>query len=329
MKKILIVKINAIGDVVMALSMLYALKQEYQYTHITWVVGSVVAPLLKEIKEIDRIIIVNEEKLLLGSFFEKSSVLFKYFSQIFFKKFDKTIIAHSDKRYRLFSLFTRSTETVFFGGHQKTLPLGTRFHGYDYIELATNINNLKNNILKYPQVQFTQKSNTNSTKKVLLFPGGANNTLNEQSLRRWNIKNYSLLANKLHEHGISVAIAGSDSDQWTQEHFNKNITNYIGKTSLVNTLSLIEKYDLIITHDSGPMHLALYLVQKTTICLFGPVLSSARVPRNWPNALIPKTASLPQCAPCYNGKNFAECDSNICMDTYTVDDILTLALNNI
>lgn len=63
MKKILVVKIGAIGDVVMALPMLQYLKNQKKTTHITWICGNSSAPLLHKLSLIDDIIVVDEHKI--------------------------------------------------------------------------------------------------------------------------------------------------------------------------------------------------------------------------------------------------------------------------
>jgi len=325
MKKILIVKISAIGDVVMSLSMLDSLKEYYGNVRITWLCGEIVQSILKEINLIDEIITINEKNIFSSSKIIQLKELVKISQKLAFRKFHKIIIAHTDWRYRLLTLMTKSDEKVAFGlNNNKHLPLGTRYHGVDYAQLATDGDFIKNYKIKYPNINVINSFFLNGTsKKILLFPGGANNIMNEQYLRRWDINSYKELAQRLIIDGYQVVVSGAKSDVWINEYFDKKVLNFVGKTDLLQTISLIKESDLVVTHDSGPLHLSLCLAKKTTISLFGPVLAEARIPLDEPNAIIVKPNITLNCMPCYDGKNFAKCENNICMQNITVDEVFT------
>ena len=57
--KILIVKIGAIGDVLMSLSMVTAIHANYNNAHITWVVGKTAASVISLIDGVNEIIVVD------------------------------------------------------------------------------------------------------------------------------------------------------------------------------------------------------------------------------------------------------------------------------
>jgi len=325
--KILIIKLSAIGDVVMSLSMIDALQKYYgDDVHITWITGKVVSPILNEIKSIDKVITLNEKNIFSQSKLTQVLEIVKVWRNLFFSKFDKVIIAHNDWKYRILSIFTLSSTKVAFGvGKNKKLPLGTRYHGIDYVELATNQNFLKNYKLKYPNFLKNIQKNTslnNKVKKILLFPGGANNLLNEQYLKRWNINNYSSLAKQLIYQNYKVAIAGANTDNWTSKYFNKDVKNYIGKTNLLETIELIMEYDLVVTHDSGPLHLSLLLANKKAIALFGATPYSSFSGKGiLSNSIVLTSNKELSCMPCYDGKNFAKCEDNVCMQNISVEDV--------
>jgi len=325
LQKILIIKLSAIGDVVMSLSMIDALQKYYGNAHITWLCGKIVAPILQEIEVIENIITLNESNLFSHSKTLQLQELLTVWKKLSFKKFDKIIIGHNDWRYRLLSLPILAHEKVSFGyKRHHNLPLGTRFHGVDYVQLATDEAFIKSYDLIYPNIKLEKFENflfDNKRKKILLFPGGANNILNEQFLRRWDIVSYQKLANILIENGLQVVIAGAKSDNWVSQYFESSVVNLIGQTNILETISLIEESDLVVTHDSGPLHLSLYIAKKKTIALFGPVLAEARIPENCNNAIVMKSKICLNCMPCYDGKNFAKCEDNICMSNITVNEV--------
>ncbi len=115
MKNTLIIKIGAIGDVVMALPMIKACGGR-----VTCVCGKIVRPLIKA----DEVIEVDEKKLLKGNIWE----LFKIWRKLGFRKFDLIIIAHKDWRYRLIPLFIRGEKRVF-------KPKPGQYHAQAYLAM--------------------------------------------------------------------------------------------------------------------------------------------------------------------------------------------------
>ena len=60
MKNILVVKLSAIGDVIHALPVSYAIKETYPDAHLTWVVEPTAYPILEDNPYIDDIILFDE-----------------------------------------------------------------------------------------------------------------------------------------------------------------------------------------------------------------------------------------------------------------------------
>jgi ADP-heptose:LPS heptosyltransferase len=324
---ILIIKTQAIGDVLMSLHMLESLRSYYgRDVNITWVCGNQVKPILEKVNGIDDIISFDESKLFKGGLIDKTIVLLSLWKKLFFKSFDKIIIGHSDWRYNLIYPFQNKNRVSFGTKVYKDLPLGTRYHGVDYCVLATSEEYIRDNKIKFPNVEFDRKKAFNNGKKVvLLFPGGANNTISEQYLRRWPIEYYAELANLLLNNGYHVIVSGAKSDEWINKYFSNNVKNLVGKTDLESTITLIKDVDCIVTHDSGPLHMSLLLTKTKTISIFGPVLDIARIPKNLKHSMVLSDYNrLPECSPCYSGKGFVECTDNKCMKVYKAQEVKLL-----
>jgi len=326
--KFLIIKLGAIGDVVMASSMLHAIKENYSNPHITWVCGKIVYPLLNLMGGIDEFIIIDEEHLLRGKFLSKAKELLKVWWSLLGRHFDFIIIGYSDSRYKILTLtcfgkrktFNRNLSKRFF-------PVPGRYHGDEYCRLVLDTDgpNLKPAIL--PEVKISTPSNLKSlfvpktSIVIALAPGGAKNILSDDFIRRWPIKNYVELAERLINDRCKVIITGSPSDEWVCKEFqNLDIINLVGKTSLIDILEIYAQCDLVITHDSGPMHLAI-LAGTNLIALFGPTNPYEKVPKSDKFKILWGGKDLP-CRPCYDGKYYAKCDNNLCMQKISVDQVL-------
>ncbi len=323
-KKILIIKINAIGDVVMALPMATYLRSEDPSVHITWICGNTPAPLLDFVQIVDKIIKVDEKQLLTGNFLKKFWALLKIWKQIAFTSFDRILIAHFDPRYQLLTLFTRAKE-------KKSLSIiPGRYHSDEYVRLASGkegpdqckavlpkwnhpLSNDLKELLKYQ-----------SNPLIVLAPGGAKNALANDALRRWPIENYVHLAREFISMNYLIALTGAPSDFWVIPYFLEfKIINLIGKTNLTELVSFYQKAHLLITHDSGPLHLA-KLAGVPTIALFGPTIPSEKIGSEKNIKILWKSTSL-ACCPCYNGKKFPNCPSNQCLKIITPQEVVIAA----
>lgn len=95
--------------------------------------------------------------------------------------------------------------------------------------------------------------------------------------RRWPVKNFAELAQKLidSQPSVQIKLIGSPRELELPEEFfallpekyHHNIENLVGKTSLPDLLSQIKIMDALVTGDTGPLHLAITL-QRPTVSLF-------------------------------------------------------------
>ena len=163
------------------------------------------------------------------------------------------------------------------------------------------------------------------TPAVTLVPGGARNALRDNPLRRWPIDDYVRLAERLLASGCAVVLLGDRYDRWVNKHFEGlDVTNLIGTISLREALTALRSSDVVISHDTGPMHLA-RLVRTPCVALFGPTMPETFVREGATTVVIWGGQAL-ACRPCYDGRNFAACVDNRCMGSISVEQVLECAL---
>ena len=298
MKKILIVKIGAIGDVIMTFPMLNAIKLEYPNSHITWVVGRSVAPLLQSLNLVDNLVVIDDQSILKGSIRQKIIQTLKVWPKIAFRFFDLKIIAHVDKRYEILSMFCPSRKKEVYR------PSPGRYQGYEYLKLFKT-----DTKLVWPKINL--KSTT--PKYIAITPGG--NTAIEgigKALRMWPIHHWKELAKLLIAKGHKIAVIGGPNDLWLNNHFKDlNIENAIGNKTLTELMDFYQNCKVVITHDSGPMHIAI-LSQRPVLGLFGSTIPHEIFPPIRGNEYIWGGENL-LCRPCRKGKNYDACSRNLCM----------------
>ncbi len=161
----------------------------------------------------------------------------------------------------------------------------------------------------------------------MLVPAGAKNLLRDDGLRRWAIANYVVLAEELVDRGYEVVLAGGPDDRWASAHFeglatraSDRFVDLIGGLSLVETLSLLDSAAVTVTHDTGPLHLA-GITSTAIVTIFGPTDPHGRLPQR-ANCVALWGGEGFACRPCYDGREYAPCPHNGCMDQVTPGMVL-------
>jgi heptosyltransferase-2 len=142
--------------------------------------------------------------------------------------------------------------------------------------------------------------------------------------KRWWPDRYAALAERLGRRaGARVAILGSASERPLAERIAALLPTppriLCGETDLGGLVGVLSELRLLITNDSGPMHLASAL-GTSTLGVFGPTDWRETAPRGARAAIVRQ--DIP-CAPC----KLRECPiDHRCMREVTVDRVTTAAL---
>jgi lipopolysaccharide heptosyltransferase II len=327
--RILIVKIAAIGDVVMALPLLPHIRSQHPDAKITWICGKQVETLLKATGQIDRLIAVDEASLYKGSKLLRLKTMLGLWSQIAGHSYDLCLTCHPDPRYRWISFPIFCKDKRFLDRfHGRIHPVPGRYHADEYLRLFTG-EDPSTISASFPQLQLSVKRALHEALRpdlpiVAISPGGAKNILADDALRRWPVESYAALARKLLSLPIQIALTGSVSDEWIKPYFaDIPHIDLVGELNLLDFVAFLKRCSLFITHDSGPLHLA-KLSQCPTIALFGPTMPSEKVGSN-ENISVIWGGEYLSCRPCYDGKTYARCKSNICLSSISPDRVFNEA----
>ncbi len=153
---------------------------------------------------------------------------------------------------------------------------------------------------------------------VALNPGAAFG-----SAKRWFLERYAAVADLLvEEEGAEILLIGSRSEisiaRQIEEQMRASPHCLSGRTSLTTLMGLLRQCDLLLTNDSGPMHLAAAL-QVPQVALFGSTDEIATGPLSRRAIVIHKHA---ECSPCL----LRECPIDLrCFDRIAVDEVFEAA----
>jgi len=89
---------------------------------------------------------------------------------------------------------------------------------------------------------------------------------------------------------------------------------------LPEVVSVCDASDAVVSHDTGPLHLA-GLSESCLVGIFGPTDPSTFMPRR-PSAVGIWGGQGFACRPCYDGRDFAPCKFNGCMHQVTPELVL-------
>ncbi|MGN6711813.1 glycosyltransferase family 9 protein [Anaerocolumna jejuensis] len=149
-------------------------------------------------------------------------------------------------------------------------------------------------------------------------------------LNWWPYKKYVELCQKLCHYNKKVKIifiGGKAEEALWGNITTLNPERYIsamGRTSITQLAALSNSMDLFITNDGGPMHIV-STADKPIIALFGPSPSRRFGPLGKHNVIITKNFKCSPCPQFEHGK-VPECKANRCMDSITVDEVFKAAI---
>lgn len=329
--KILLVKLGAIGDVVQSAVAVNEYRRRYPDIDLDWAVGYRLKPLVDAFGVADRVIAIQDDGFFSQSKMEQIGALVNAMFMLAREgRYDRVVIAYSDARYGLLTSAVRASEKVQFRpapGRPSPIHHRSRVHEYwrllsggdgEAIDIAAATQALGNTLGNLPVGEIAA---TLPARYVAFAAGGAKNLHREDALRRWPIDRYRALAQRLLNLGLSIVLLGGENDRWVLDAFeNVPVTSLIGKTGLLDLIPVLGGANAIVANDSGILHLAA-LTRTGIVGLFGPTPANACIPRGRARTIVLEAGNRVSCSPCYDGKNYAPCSRNLCLEAITVDQV--------
>lgn len=313
---ILVIKPSSLGDILHAFPAVTILKQHYPNASIDWLVNQEFSEIIKFHKDVNSIIIFPRKKL--GKITTFTKALLDLRKNLRAKKYDMVIDMQGLIRSSLISKLAISVKTYGFAEPKERLAVLF----YDY-KISINDKNkhaieknveLINNILgtNYPiptdVVQEIEKYSRTLSEKLSSenisdgdFCVGIVAGARWES-KKWPANFFAKTIDEVHKirESAKFIIIGSPAEKETADDIlsmvsNKQTISLAGKTNIGELVELIRRCDVILTNDSGPMHISASLGVKT-IALFGPTNPEKTGPYGKKNTVI--TAEGLDCLRC-------------------------------
>lgn len=329
--RILVVRLGGIGDVAVASALVARIRHEQPNARITFLTGRSPAPIAR-LLDVDDVMIIDEVALLRGTWLTRAATLLPLWRNLAARRFDRVLLLHVDWRYNAIvaALPWLRVDKLTRQKHGEMIPVPGRWMGDEYVRLLDGNRHVGPIDRRFDIQDLRAKIAPMDVgdRTVVLVPGGAANVLRDNDVRRWPTTHYAQLAQRFIGAGFSVVLAGGPDDKWVLPAFEGvAVRSMIGESSLMDTLSLMRGAALVVSHDTGPMHLA-RLVRAPLIALFGPTMPAqflsmdATVTVLWGGEFL-------ACRPCYDGREFAACANNICLGSVSPETVFHAAIKRL
>jgi ADP-heptose:LPS heptosyltransferase len=344
-RKIAVLRANALGDFIFVLPALRAIGQTFPQAEVVylgkqWHAGFIPG----HVPEVDRIIVVPSCPGVGGA--EGTIVdgdeLNAFFYSMQKEQFDIAFQMHGGGGNsnpfvkRLGAKLTIGTTA----SNAEPLDMNVGFAFYQneilrYLELAALAGARTDNIV--PQLQVTTKDIHESTQVkeqynlqnpyIVLHPGATD------PRRRWPAENFSSVARHFINQGYSVMVTGTPNESNVVEEVCKDAPGAIdmtGKLSLGGLTGLLAEAAMVISNDTGPLHVAAAVGAKTIgIYWVGNLISAGHMTRANDRPLVSWTIDCPACGiSCVQELPFDKlsCNHQVSfVNDVTVDQVITAA----
>lgn len=332
--KILILKPSSLGDVVQALPVLRLLKLDRPEAEVFWWIDSRLAPLLTGDPDLAGLIQFNRQR---SSSPRHWPDLWRSLQSARRQAFDWVIDLQGLARSSLFAWLTNGRTLIGLDDHREgaralydyTIARPSyHTHAVDWYKqvlraLRIPIHNRFEWIPNRPDVAdvIRRKWPVAHGPWLAVFPGARWET------KRWPVQNYAALVRELARRvpALRFAVLGSATDRPAGEQIQPaapgRTLNLTGALTLPEMVEWIRLTDLVVTNDTGPMHVAAAL-RKPVLAIFGPTHPHRTGPYGQPENVI--RVNLP-CAPC--GKDYCTWVRPLeCLERVSVGDVLRRVL---
>lgn len=325
MKKILIINVNWLGDVLLSTASIRAVKKAFPESYLACMVPSRCVEVLKDNPNLDEIIVFDEKATHKGLIAK-----IKFIKELKKKRFDIVFLFHRSFTRALMVFLAGIPERVGYFTKKrgrlltkKIAPPEEEMHRLNYYLNIVESYGIKSdgryyeffisgNDREYIDSQLKKLAIEKNDFVVVINPGG-----NWQP-KRWPKEKFAELSDRLiNELGAKIIISGSDKDITLADEISALMNTkpiiLAGKTNLKQLGALMETADLVISADSGPMHIAAAM-GTDLITLFGPTKASLTGPLG-KGRIITIQKEIGCKIPCYE----ISCKNNRCMEAIDVE----------
>jgi 3-deoxy-D-manno-octulosonic-acid transferase/heptosyltransferase-1 len=333
---ILIVKLSAIGDVVHTLPLLEVLRKNFPTARIDWVVEEEAGQLIEGHEEIDHVIISRRKSwrkrlFKLGEQSAAVKEIIRFLKELRSQEYDLVIDLHGLFKSGILTGLSKGTRKIgFTGGREGSAFFLTEkpyYVNYDqhaldrYLRAADYLSLSKASWQgQIPMCPSDKKTIDSFVREYGLEDEAflAMNPVARWETKLWEHTKFSVLGDRIQkELSHKVILTGSQQDRAFIDKIMNGMSqkpvNLAGRTSLKELAYLYSRCELLITTDTGPMHIAAAM-GCPVVALFGPTAPWRTGPYGDIHRVIRDGTS---CSPCFK----RTCSHMTCMKNITAEKV--------
>ena len=332
---ILIIKLSAIGDVVHSLPLLEVLRDRFPDARIDWVIEEAASNIVEGHPDLDELIVFPRKSWLdrcikKREYINLGKELITFLKKLRGREYDVVIDLQGLLKSGVLTFFARGSRKIglngaregssFFVKERVSFP-GPDIHAIDrYLCVAKYLGVVDPVWNGKIPIYDTDKRYVDD----LLFGLERNralvaiNPMAKWESKLWDLERFGCLADVINTNlGAATIFTGSESDKSAIEKIVANMTtktlNLAGKTNLKQLAYLYGKCAVVVSTDTGPMHMAAAM-GSSVVGIFGPTSPLRTGPYGRKHRVV--RVGLP-CSPCFK----KSCDHMSCMKGISVEQV--------
>ena len=323
-ERILLIKPSSLGDIIHGLPVLKALRNKWPDAKISWVVKDAYVDILNGNPLIDELILLIKSSL--------TTSIFSFRKKLRHGSFDLAVDMQGLFRSGLIAFLSGAAVRIGFSNAREVASL---FYTHK-VDAPLNLHAVDRNLklaaalgcevqgVEFPinfnreteqeALGFLQNIQLDKGKPLVTFVPGT-----RWEKKRWPLNSFSLLGDLLIEKmGAGIIVAGSRQENRLIHEIRSAMKNPSAEAvdfSLTKLTALLSKSDVVVTNDSGPMHIAVAM-RTPVVALFGPTDPARTGPYSKKCLIIQRDL---ECIPCFR----KQCSQGSfeCMESITVEEV--------
>ena len=335
--KILLIKLGAVGDLVMVSPFFDQLRKHFPHSEIVLVVGRSSYTAVEHNPSITRFILADDIDLYRGGLFIRSLEFFRLIFKLRKEGFDLSFVLQRAITFRLISCLVGVPVRVGLGRGRKDLFLTHSVSNHKiqneselYLDLLRKLDipaafektfyYLSDEEKDFLDLFIERYGIASGEQVVAIAPGGGESSKRRMFTKRWPVQNYIELIQRLQrERSSRVILVGGPGDREVTNSVIQVCPNCIDATDLSfgEMASIFRRCNLFLGNDSAPLHIAASM-GINCIGIFGPTDPQQWAPLNQNSSFVVKPV---ECHPCLIDERFPKCSHIRCLTSITVGDV--------
>lgn len=335
LQKILIIKLRAIGDVVLSTPVIENLRVAFPKATIEFLTESPSAPLVQNHPELDRVIVYPRQRLEKWPFYKRWLFDSQFLWRLHSGKCDLVLNLFGNPRSAIMTFVTGASLRIGydFRGRKFAYTTAVPNRGAEVHEVEFNLDALRAlpiPIVSHQPKLFVPEEDNRFVKNWIeendlmgrfligLNPSGS------WPAKRWPDEKFANLGKRLRDRfSATVVVLWGPGEKETAQKIVDKIDKgalLAPQTTLLQLAGFCEKLGLLVSNDSGPMHISAAM-GTPTLGIYGPTNSNLQGPYGKKARAVAHWQ-----IPCL-GCNRLKCPLLDCMNYLTVEEVLNEATN--